>query len=213
MPLITHIDVEVRPSIGFQTVGYTARVQFDAPLDIKDALVQASAVREALTIKAHEDVQSLVEFRLTSEAEQKAQAPQAPVTAVAPAADGWAVATKPKGGQFRYLTTAVYSIERFKADAIEAVRSAGIDVDSIEVWDDRTGKYGLESGNEGYTAGKVKAKEGTSLHKAMQGKAIIGGIEFNNDGTLRFSLSRDGKAAVQALQIAGNLKALDATPF
>jgi hypothetical protein len=86
-------------------------------------------------------------------------------------------------------------------------------VDSIEVWDDRTGKYGLESGNEGYTAGKVKAKEGTSLHKAMQGKAIIGGIEFNNDGTLRFSLSRDGKAAVQALQIAGNLKALDATPF
>ena len=213
MPLITHIDVEVRPSIGFQTVGYTARVQFDEPLDIKDALTQASAVREALTLKAHEDVQSLVEFRMSSEAEQKAQAPQAPVTTTVPATDGWAVANKPKGGQFRYLTTAVYPIQKFKDDAIAAVREAGINVDDVEVWDDRTGKYGLESGNEGYTPGKVKAKDGTTLAKAMGGKSIIGGIEFNNDGTLRFSLSRDGKAAVQALQIAGNLKQLDATPF
>lgn len=211
MPLITHIDVEVRPSIGFQTVGYTARVQFDEPLDIKDALTQASAVREALTLKAHEDVQSLVEFRMSSEAEQKAQAPQAPVTA--PTTDGWAVATKPKGGQFRYLTTAVYPIQKFKDDAVALVREAGINVDDVEVWDDRTGKYGLESGNEGYTPGKVKAKDGSTLAKAMGGKSIIGGIEFNNDGTLRFTLSRDGKAAVQALAIAGNLKQLDATPF
>lgn len=212
MPLITHIDVEVRPSIGFQTVGYTARVQFDEPLDIKDALTQASAVREALTLKAHEDVQSLVEFRVNSESEQKAQAPQAPIANSAPA-DGWAVATKPKGGQFRYLTTAVYPIQRFKDDAMNLIREAGISVDDVEVWDDRTGKYGLESGNEGYTPGKVKAKDGSSLAKAMGGKSIIGGIEFNNDGTLRFTLSRDGKAAVQALAIAGNLKQLDATPF
>ena len=214
MPLISHMDVEVRPSIGFQTVGYTARVQFDEPLDINEAIKQASAVREALTIKAHEDVQSLVDFRMSSEAEQKAQAPQAPqVAASAPPSDGWAVATKPKGGQFRYLTTAVYPLDRFKADAIAAVAAAGIDTDMVDVYDDRTGKYGLESGNEGYTPGKVKAKDGTSLAKAMGGKSIIGGIEFNNDGTLRFSLSRDGKAAVQALTIAGNLKQLDATPF
>lgn len=212
MPLITHIDVEVRPSIGFQTVGYTARVQFDQPLDIAEALTQASAVREALTIKAHEDVQSLVEFRISSESEQKAQAPQAPMT-VSPSNDGWAVATKPKGGQFRYLTTAVYPTDRFKADAMEAVRAAGIDPSTVEVWDDRTGKYGLEGGNEGYTPGKVKAKDGSPLAAAMGGKSIIGGIEFNNNGTLKFSLSRDGKSAVQALQIAGNLKALDATPF
>lgn len=212
MPLITHIDVEVRPSIGFQTVGYTARVQFDEPLDINEAIKQASVVREALTIKAHEDVQTLVDYRMTSEAEQKAQAPQAPVATAAPA-DGWAVANKPKGGQFRYLTTAVYPLDRFKADAMAAVAAAGIDTDMVDVFDDRTGKYGLESGNEGYTPGKVKAKDGTPLAQAMQGKSIIGGIEFNNDGTLRFSLSRDGKAAFQALTIAGNLKQLDATPF
>jgi len=212
MPLITHIDVEVRPSIGFQTIGYTARVQFDQPLDAVEALHKVGEVRDLLTEQAHKDLESLVEHRRSSEVEVRAQAPQAPAT-ITPAADGWAVATKPKGGQFRYLTTAVYPVERFKADAISAVRAAGVDVDSVEVWDDRTGKYGLESGNEGYTPGKVKAKDGTALAKAMQGKSIIGGIEFNNDGTLRFSLSRDGKAAVQALQIAGNLKAMDATPF
>lgn len=212
MPLISHMDVEVRPSIGFQTVGYTARVQFDEPLDISEAIKQAAAVREALTIKAHEDVQTLVDFRVNSEAEQRAQAPQAPQVTAAPT-DGWAVATKPKGGQFRYLTTAAYSLDRFKADAIAAVAAAGIDTSMVDVYDDRTGKYGLESGNEGYTPGKVKAKDGTPLAQAMGGKSIIGGIEFNNDGTVRFSLSRDGKAAVQALTIAGNLKQLDATPF
>jgi len=210
MPLITHIDVEVRPSIGFQTVGYTARVQFDEPQDVDAALTQVAAVREALTKQAHDDIDALVTHRTQSEGEQKAQSPQAPAASTD---DGWAVANKPKGGQFRYLTTAVYPIAKFKEDALAAVKEAGIDVDDVDVWDDRTGKYGLESGNEGYTPGKVKAKDGTTLAKAMNGKSIIGGIEFNNDGTLRFTLSRDGKAAVQALAIAGNLKQLDATPF
>jgi hypothetical protein len=210
MPLITHIDVEVRPSIGFQTVGYTARVQFDEPQDVDAALTQVAAVREALTKQAHDDIDALVTHRTQSEGEQKAQSPQAPAVSTD---DGWAVANKPKGGQFRYLTTAVYPIAKFKEDALAAVKEAGIDVDDVDVWDDRTGKYGLESGNEGYTPGKVKAKDGTTLAKAMNGKSIIGGIEFNNDGTLRFTLSRDGKAAVQALAIAGNLKQLDATPF
>lgn len=210
MPLITHIDVEVRPSIGFQTVGYTARVQFDEPQDVDAALTQVAAVREALTKQAHDDIDALVTHRTESEGEQKAQSPQAPAVSTD---DGWAVANKPKGGQFRYLTTAVYPIAKFKEDALAAVKAAGIDVDDVDVWDDRTGKYGLESGNDGYTPGKVKAKDGTTLAKAMGGKSIIGGIEFNNDGTLRFTLSRDGKAAVQALAIAGNLKQLDATPF
>ena len=210
MPLITHIDVEVRPSIGFQTVGYTARVQFDEPVEVDAALTQVSPIREALTKQAHDDIDALVTHRTQSEGEQKAQAPQAPAVSTD---DGWAVANKPKGGQFRYLTTAVYPIAKFKEDALAAVAAAGINVDDVDVWDDRTGKYGLESGNDGYTPGKVKAKDGTTLAKAMGGKSIIGGIEFNNDGTLRFSLSRDGKAAVQALSIAGNLKQLDATPF
>lgn len=212
MALVTHMDVEVRPSIGFQTVGYTARVVFDEPIDAVQALAEVADVREMLTEQAHKDIDGLVAVRQSSETEVRAQAPQPVSTAVA--SDGWAVGSKPNGkGQFRYVTTAHYPSDQFKADAATLVAEAGISVDEVDIWDDRTGKYGLESGNESYTPGKVKAKEGTTLLQAMGGKAIVGGIEFNNDGTIKFALSRDGKAAVQALSIAGNLKKMDAVPF
>jgi len=217
MALVTHMDVEVRPSIGFQTVGYTARVVFDEPMGISvvEALAQVADIREMLVEQAHEDINGLVAHRQSSETEQRAQAPQPSVSTATPvSSDGWAVANKPQGkGQYRYVTTAHYPTDKFKADAAALVTAAGINVDDVDIWDDRTGKYGLESGNESYTAGKVKAKDGTPLAQAMQGKNIVGGIEFNNDGTIKFSLSRDGKAAVQALAIAGNLKQLDAAPF
>jgi hypothetical protein len=208
------MDVEVRPSIGFQTVGYTARVVFDEPIDAVQALAEVADVREMLTEQAHKDIDGLVQVRQSSETEQRAQAPQ-PVTTQAPvSADGWAVASKPNGkGQYRYVTTAHYPSDQFKSDAATLVAQAGINPDDVDIWDDRTGKYGLESGNESYTPGKVKAKDGTTLLQAMGGKAIVGGLEFNNDGTLKFALSRDGKAAVQALAIAGNLKQMDAVPF
>lgn len=205
MSKIAHIDVEVRPSIGFQTVGYTARVQFDEPKTLDEAIAEASFVRETLTAKAHEDIQSLVDHRLSSEAEQKAQAPKAPAVS---SGEGWAIANKPDGkGTFRYLTTAVYPSDHFR-DAIKGqLSSLGVDSDEVDVFDDRVGNYGLESGNEGYTAGKIKVKKDTKLAQAMAGKSIVGGADFAPDGSVKVSLSKDGKAALQALQIAANLKA------
>lgn len=212
MALVTHMDVEVRPSIGFQTVGYTARVVFDEPIDAVQALAEVADVREMLTEQAHKDIDALVAVRQSSETEVRAQAPQPAAAPVS--SDGWAVANKPNGkGQYRYVTTAHYPSDKFKVDAAALVAEAGVNVEDVDIWDDRTGKYGLESGNESYTPGKVKAKDGTTLLQAMGGKAIVGGLEFNNDGTLKFALSRDGKAAVQALAIAGNLKQMDAVPF
>jgi hypothetical protein len=217
MALVTHMDVEVRPSIGFQTVGYTARVVFDEPMGITvvEALAEVASIREMLVEQAHEDINGLVAHRQSSETEQRAQAPQPAVSTPAPvSSDGWAIGNKPAGkGQYRYITTAHYPSDKFKADAAVLVAQAGINPDDVDIWDDRTGKYGLESGNESYTPGKVKAKDGTSLAQAMQGKAIIGGIEFNNDGTIKFAMSRDGKSATQALAIAGTLKQMDAVPF
>lgn len=213
MASITHIDVEVRPSIGFQTVGYTARVQFDQPKDIKDALAEAGVVREALTLKAHEDLAILVDYRSQSETEQRAQAPQAPQPAVAPSGDGWAMANKPKGGTFRYMTTAAYPTDQFKQAIVGQLAGLGIDASQVDVFDDRVGNYGLESGNTGYTAGKVKVKDGTPLAQAMGGKSIIAGADFDGSGAVKVVLSRDGKAALQALTIANNIKQLDATPF
>lgn len=214
MALVTHMDVEVRPSIGFQTVGYTARVVFDKPIDAVEALSEVADVREMLTEQAHRDLDALVAVRQSSETEQRAQSPQPVSTATPVSSDGWAIGNKPAGkGQYRYVTTAHYPSDKFKADAAVLVAQAGINPEDVDIWDDRTGKYGLESGNESYTPGKVKAKDGTSLAQAMQGKSIIGGIEFNNDGTIKFAMSRDGKSATQALSIAGTLKQMDAVPF
>lgn len=212
MASITHIDVEVRPSIGFQTIGYTARIQFDAPIDTVEALDKAGEVRDLLTEQAHKDLEGLVEYRRTSEGEARAQAP-APARAPAPSGDlEWLTGTKPNGkGTFRYVSTASIGINEFKDAAVAQLSSLGLSVDEVDVYDDRTGKYGLEDGNESYSPGKLKVKDGTRLASALQGKNIVGSAEFNNDGSVRVSLSRDAKAALQALSIAENLKALDAT--
>jgi hypothetical protein len=211
MASITHIDVEVRPSIGFQTVGYTARVQFDSPLAIDDALTAVAPVRERLTKQAHADIEGLVAHRSESEVEQRAQAPQAPVPS---GSLKWATGTKPNGkGQFRFVTSDSIDYKQFKEAAAAQLAGLGLNPDEVDVFDDRTGKYGIESGNEAYSPGKLKVKDGTPLAKAMQGKSIIGSVDFAPDGSVKVSLSRDAKSAMQALAIAANLQQLDATPF
>ena len=212
MASITHIDVEVRPSIGFQTIGYTARIQFDQPVEAVEALDKASEVRDLLTEQAHKDLDGLVEYRQKSEGEAKAQTP-APAYHPAPSGDlQWLTGTKPNGkGTFRYVATSSIGISEFKEAAVAQLTSLGLDPSDIDVYDDRTGKYGVEDGNEAYSPGKLKVKDGTRLAAALNGKTIVGSVEFNNDGSIRASLSRDAKAALQALSIADNLKTLDAT--
>jgi hypothetical protein len=214
MPSITHIDVEVRPSIGFQTIGYTARIQFDTPVDAVEALDKAGEVRDLLTEQAHADLEALVDHRRNSEVESRAQAP---TPARSPASSGgleWLTGTKPNGkGTFRYVSTASIGIAEFKASAAEQLEGLGLLADEVDVYDDRTGKYGLEEGNDGYSPGKLKVKDGTRLSSALQGKSIVGSVDFNNDGSIRVSLSRDAKAAMQALSIADSLRTLDAQPI
>lgn len=211
MASITHIDVEVRPSIGFQTVGYTARIQFDQPVDTEQALTEVAPVRERLTKQAHADIEALVAHRTESEVEQRAQAPQAP----APTGQTeWLTGTKPNGkGTFRFVASSSMDYKQFKDAAAAQLPALGLNPDDVDIFDDRTGKYGIESGNEAYSAGKLKVKDGTPLAKAMQGKSIIGSVDFNNDGSVKVSLSRDARSAMQALSIAANLQQLDATPF
>lgn len=212
MANITHIDVEVRPSIGFQTIGYTARIQFDAPVDAVEALDKAGEVRDLLTEQAHKDLDGLVQYRQQSETEQRAQAPQ-PVAAPASGLE-WLTGTKPNGkGNFRFVSSNSMDYKQFKDAAAAQLTGLGLNPDEVDIFDDRTGKFGIESGNEAYSPGKLKVKEGTALAQAMQGKNIIGSVDFNNDGSVKVSLSRDAKAAMQALSIAANLKSLDATPF
>jgi hypothetical protein len=206
MASITHMDVEVRPSIGFQTVGYTARVQFDTPLDTVEALAQVAEVREMLTEQAHEDLNRLVESRKAIENATPAFTQPSPAPAPA-AAGGWRNGKKPKGGDIRYIGSDVVSSEDFRKMVEAKLPDVGLNPAEVTVFDDRVGNYGLESGNEQYSAGKIKVKDDAPLAQAMQGKKIVGSADFNNDGSVYVSLSKDAKAALQALEIAANIRA------
>lgn len=212
MSKIAHIDVEIRPSIGFQTVGLTARVAFDTPVDSDEALAEANLVATQLKTEANEILNGLIEVREQSEARTTASV--SPTAAPRPAAtpsDGWAIGVKPKGaGTFKYLTSAAFSTERLKADVAGELAGLGISPDDVDIYDDRVGKYGLETGNEAYQPAKVKVKDGTQLSAALQGKNIVAGVDFNADGTVKVALTKDGRAALQAIMIASNLSG---TPF
>ena len=89
----------------------------------------------------------------------------------------------------------------------------GLDPEQVVVFDDRGGDRGIEAGEKYYCAGKVKARRDSQLESIMDGKNIVANIDFDNDGSLKVSLSRDGKSAVQAMKIAGQMKQMDAVPF
>lgn len=213
MSQVQHIDVEVRPSQGYQTVGFTARVVFDKPVSIDEAKFEADLVYSELEDLALKKIDFLKSKYTNGEMAPTGMATQTPIQQSNGSLQ-WAIAYKPNGaGSFEYLTTSSYSTDRFIADAKAQIPGLGIPESEVVVFDDRGGAKGIESGNEYYCAGKVKARSDSNLAKAMNGKLIVGNVDFNKDGTLRVSLSRDGKAAVAGLQIASQFASMDATPF
>jgi hypothetical protein len=213
MPQVSHVDIEVRPSQGYQTVGFTARLVFAEPVSVEEAKFEAD-----LAYSEFEDLAlKKIEF-LKSKHTQGEMAPtMSQQNYSAPQSNGtmkWEIAHKPNGaGSFEYISTSSFPTERFVREAKTQIPALGIPESEVVVFDDRGGAKGIEAGNEYYCAGKVKARSDSNLAKAMQGKTIVGNIDFNSDGTLKVSLSRDGKAAVGALQIASQFASMDATPF
>jgi hypothetical protein len=213
MPQVSHIDIEVRPSQGYQTVGLTARLVFNEPVSLEEAKFEADLAYSELEDLALNKINFLkdkhTEGEMARPAPQQHAAPQA--------SNGplhWAIANKPKGaGSFEYLPTSVFSSDRFVSEAKQQIPGLGLPESEVVVFDDRGGAKGIEAGQEYYCAGKVKARSDSNLAKAMQGKTIVGNVDFNRDGTLRVSLSRDGKAAIGALSIASQFASMDATPF
>ena len=213
MSQVSYIDVEVRPSQGYQTVGFTSRVSFPVPVSPDEAKFESDLVSSELECLALKKI----DFLKTKYTDGGME-PTAPQVQSAPAQSNgsmqWAIAYKPKGaGTFDYLPTSVYPTERFIAEAKTKLPELGLPIEEVVVFDDRGGPKGIEAGQEYYCAGKVKARSDSNLAKAMQGKTIVGNIDFNRDGSLRVSLSRDGKAAISGLQIAGQLASMEGTPF
>ena len=212
MPQVSHIDVEVRPSQGYQTVGFTARLVFAEPVSLEEAKFEADLAYSEMEDLALKKIEFLKGKHTQGELAQTPIATQ-PV-AQSNGSMQWAIAYKPNGaGTFEYLPTSVFSTERFVQEAKAQLPELGLPVEDVVVFDDRGGAKGIEAGQNYYCAGKVKAKADSNLARAMQGKSIVGNVDFNRDGTLKVSLSRDGKTALGALSIANQFASMDATPF
>jgi hypothetical protein len=213
MSQVSHIDVEVRPSQGYQTVGFTARLVFAEPVSLEEAKFEADLAYSELEDLALKKIDFL-KSKYTNGDMAPVARQAAPAQMQSNGSLQWAIAHKPNGaGSFEYLTTSSFPSDRFVSEAKAQIPALGIPEDQVVVFDDRGGAKGIEAGNEYYCAGKVKARSDSNLAKAMQGKLIVGNVDFNKDGTLKVSLSRDGKAAVGALSIASQFASMDATPF
>lgn len=211
MPQVQHIDVEVRPSQGYQTVGMTARVVFNEPVSLDEAKFEADLVYHELAQTVLQRVNDLKAKYNEGEPARVAPASQPAASAAPSGSLEWKIAYKPKGaGTFEYLSSDSYPTGKFIEEAKALIPGLGIPADEVVVFDDRGGARGIEAGNEYYCVGKVKARQDSKLMQAMQGKSIVANIDFNRDGTLKMSLSRDGKTALQALQIAGQFASLGA---
>ena len=208
MSQVSYIDVEVRPSQGYQTVGLTARILFAEPVSLDEAKFEADLAYAEL-----EDL-ALKKLDFLKSKHTEGEMARTPVQQAASTQGSWAIAHKPNGaGTFEYMPTSAFPTDRFVNEAKAQVPALGLPIEEIVVFDDRGGARGIEAGQEYYCAGKVKVRSDSKLASAMQGKSIVGNIDFNKDGTQKVSLSRDGKNALQALQIAGQFASMDATPF
>jgi hypothetical protein len=204
---IEYIDVEVRPSQNYQSVGFTARVSFKEPVSMEQAKFEADLIYDELASLAIKRIEELSALRPN----------ETSVTNVQRGADTseaeWRLAHKPNGaGSFKYIPSASFSKRDFIDKAMEKLAGMGVDTEQVVVFDDRSGDRGLERGEQHYSAGKVKVRPDTQYAAAMNGKAIIGSVDFGDSGEIRVSISRDGKSALNAIKIAGQLSSMEATP-
>jgi hypothetical protein len=212
MALVSHIDVEVRPSQNYQTVGFSTRLVFEPPVSFEEAKFEADLAYAELEDIALKRVGSLADSRPTvfdggtpTNVKEGVNASDM---------NSWPTAFKPNGaGTFKYLPSSVISKQDFIAKATAKAQEMGIPVTEVTVFDDRDGAQGIESGGSQYSAGKIKVKPDSTLAMAMQGKSILASVDFVAGGDVKVALSRDGKTAMGAAAIAGQFATMDATPF
>lgn len=215
MPQVSHIDVEVRPSQNYQTVGFTARLTFDPAVSFDEAKFEADLAYAELEEIALKRVASLGDLRDSAASSVSPTPTINSNNALNPNdVNTWPTAFKPNGaGSFKYIPSNVISKKDFIDLATAKAQEMGIPVSEVTVFDDRDGNQGIENGGSQYSAGKIKVKQDSKLAAAMQGKTILASVDFVAGGDVKVALSRDGKAAMGAMQIAGQMANLEATPF
>ena len=120
----------------------------------------------------------------------------------------WQVGQKPQQrGSFKFVTTASIDTEQFRQLAVPALQQAGVNPDQVLIFDDRTGQYGLESGNTSYSAGKAKAKDGSQLKQLMGDRDTVAYLDFQQDGSVKAHTTKGAKSALGAIQLAAQQQA------
>lgn len=121
----------------------------------------------------------------------------------------WAVGQRPKGkGELRYVTSASLPTDKFLGKIAAGVREHGDDPDDFNIYDNRVGDYGLESGNDNWSVAAVKPKDGTyaaGLPKMQTQKGNVKTayyVDFNDDGSLWVRPSGDYQSILEAKKIA-----------
>jgi len=206
MVQVQHVDVEVKPSRNYQSVAFSFRLVFDSPVSVEEAKFEADL--------AYSELKELADKRL----EELAGAAQTVTHTAKPnfstGGDVWAIANKPNGaGSFRYIPTTILSRSDFISIAESKLAALGINPEEVTIFDDRGGERGIESGGGHYSAGKVKAKPDSKMVQAMGGKAIVANIDIVSENDVKVSLTKDGKTAIGALNIASQFANMGATPF
>lgn len=206
MVQVQHVDVEVKPSRNYQSVSFSFRLVFDSPVGVEEAKFEADL--------AYAELKELADKRLDELAGAAATVHNTAVPNFSSGGDVWAIANKPNGaGSFRYVPTSIMPRTDFIAAVEAKLPALGIDPNEVTVFDDRGGERGIEQGGGHYSAGKVKAKPDSKMVRAMGGKAIVANVDFVSENDVKVVLTKDGKTAIGAMNIANQFATMDATPF
>lgn len=115
---------------------------------------------------------------------------QATVVAVANGAsdlgNGWlSVPSRFGDGQVRFVSSSVYSSDQLKADVANWITSQGLNASHFDIWDERVGPRGAESGAQIGSVFNIKVKKDSQdLVPSKFHRNAAGRGKFNNDGSI-----------------------------
>lgn len=199
---ITEIEVAAKPSQDYQGVETRIRYDFGRKVLSDDVVAVHAKLQEFVTGLAQKQLEHVL-ARSNAEKDAEVARQSSTTTSDGDTSAGvqWKQASKPKGGTLRYRPTSNLGQEAFKAMITEAIVDEGFDPEDHVIFDERTGKWGLESGNKRYSAATVKPAEDTAAYDELtnDGKTKQSFfVDFEDDGTVSVNPTNLYKDALEA---------------
>lgn len=217
---ITKLELAARPSSEFQGTEVRIGYEFASAASQDDVAVVQGELQTFIEDLAEKQLEQLVAKRMAeAKAEKGRQEGKAEVKssqkkpAETSREEGkkvpdkqntgevqWEKANRPQDkGYFYYRPSRNLSSSALREMVETELNQIGDSAENFDIYDDRVGKYGIESGNLKYQVGTVKPKEGTELAahlKTKQGKpraAYV--VDFKDDGSVQLTETQQAKKA------------------